>query len=167
MAAIRNNQKKDWNSQETRLVFAHGEVLKDKSRNFAIFKMNLFAKTVNSRAYNQWTVIACCCGNSTIFSGEIKIRWKWPCLEFGVRYTVLFCRHVFTFFRKCQLLSVSLTLCFISKINYKNESWYHTRFHLPGLHPHRKKKSPGRPVKLLFYLIQTKYYFLFQMLQSP
>ena len=57
MAAIRNNQKKDWNSQETRLVFAHGEVLKDKSRNFAIFKMNLFAKTVNSRAYNQWTVI--------------------------------------------------------------------------------------------------------------
>ena len=31
----------------------------------------------------------------------------------------------------------------------------------------KKKKSPGRPVKLSFYLIQTKYYFLFQMLQSP
>ena len=35
-----------------------------------------------------------------------------------------FCQHTFTFFRKRQLLSVSLTFCFISKINYKNENWY-------------------------------------------
>ena len=31
-------------------------------------------------------------------------------------------------------------------------------------HPLRKKKLPGRQVKLFFHLIQTKYYFWFQML---
>ena len=29
---------------------------------------------------------------------------------------------------------VSLAFCFILKINYKNENWYHCRFHLPGFY---------------------------------
>ena len=41
---------------------------------------------------------------------------------------------VFTFFQKRKLLSVSLTFCFILKIDYKNENWYHCRFHLPGFY---------------------------------
>ena len=129
MATFQNN-KKDWFSHETGLVFMHGKVFKDGSRNFAIFKMNLFAKISNDGAYNQWTVFACNCGNLIIFTGKIKIGWKWPCLEGSIRYTFLFCRNIFTFFRKRLLLSVSLTFCFITKINYKNENWYHCRFHL-------------------------------------
>ena len=95
--------------------------------------MELFATIGNGTVYKQWTIVfACCCGNSTIFTGKIKIRWKWPCFEGGIRYDFLFCRHVFTFFQKHQLLSVSLTFCFISKSNYKNENWYHCQFHLRG-----------------------------------
>ena len=83
-------------------------------------KMELFATISNGRVYNQWTVvIACCCGNSTIFTGKVKIRWKWSCFEGGIRCDFLFCRYVLTFFQKHQLLS--LTFSFISKINYKNE----------------------------------------------
>ena len=108
----------------------HGKVFKDGSKNFAIFKMELFVTIGNGRAYNQWTEFACCCNNLIIFSDKIKIRCKWSCLEGNIRYTFLFCRHAFTFFWKCWSLSVSLTLCFISKINYKNENWYHCWFYL-------------------------------------
>ena len=77
----------------------HGDVFKDRSRNSATFKMELFATIGNGGAYNQWTVVfACCCSNWTIFKGKIKIGGKWPCLESGIRYDFLFCRHVFTFF---------------------------------------------------------------------
>ena len=52
----------------------HGDASKDGSKNFATFKMELFATIGNGRVYNQWTVVfACCCGNSTIFRGKIKI----------------------------------------------------------------------------------------------
>ena len=54
--------------------------------------------------------------------------------ERGLRDTLLFCRHVFTFFRKHELPSVSLTFCFNSKINCKTENWYNCRFHLPGFY---------------------------------
>ena len=88
--------------------------------NLPHFKIELFATIGNGRAYSQWVVVlACCCGNSTIFIDKIKIGWKWPCLEVGIRYNFLFCRHVFTIFWKCQLLSVLLTFGFISKIYYK------------------------------------------------
>ena len=50
---------------------------------------------------------------------------KWPFLGHAIRYTFLLCRHVFTFFRKSRLLSVSVTFCFITEVNYKNENWYH------------------------------------------
>ena len=73
MAAFRNNNKKDWNSHKTGLVFVHDEVFKDKSRNSGTFKMELFATIGNGRAYSQWTVFACCYGNSTIFNAKIKI----------------------------------------------------------------------------------------------
>ena len=130
VATFRNNKKKDLFSLETGLVFMHGNVFKDGSRNSATFKMKLFATIGNGRVYNQWTVVfACCCGgNSTIFKGKIKIGCKWSCLEGGIRYDFLFCRHGFTFFRKRQLLFVSLIFCFISKINYKNENRYHCPF---------------------------------------
>ena len=69
-----------------------------------------------------------------ISRGYAQNRMKMSMPEGSIRHTFLFCRHVFTFFRKCQLLSISLTFCFISKINYKNENWYHCRFHLPGFY---------------------------------
>ena len=53
MATFQNNKKKDWFSHETGLVFVHGEVFKDGSRNLAIFKMELFATISNDGAYNQ------------------------------------------------------------------------------------------------------------------
>ena len=71
---FQNNKSKDWFSYETGLVFMHGEVFKDGSRNFAIFKMELFAAISNAGAYNQWAVFACCCSNSIVFTGKIKIR---------------------------------------------------------------------------------------------
>ena len=135
MVTFWSNNKKDWNSLKIRLVFLHSEVFKGESRNSAIFKMELFAAIGNCGACNQWSLFACCYGNSTIFNGKIKIGWKWLHLECGIRYIFLFYRHTFTFFFwKHQLLSVSLTFCFISKINYENEDWYHSWFHLPGFH---------------------------------
>ena len=74
MTTYRNNKKKDWFSHEIGLVFVHGDVFEDGSRNSATIKMELFATIGNGRAYNQWTVaLAYYCGNSTIFSGKIKI----------------------------------------------------------------------------------------------
>ena len=126
------NKKKDWFFQETRLVFMHGNVFKDRPRNSATFKMELFATIGNGRVYNQRAVVfACCCSNSTIFTGKFKMKWKWPSFESAIRHN-LFIWYVLTFFRKRQLLSVSLTFCFISKNNYKNENWYHCWFHPPG-----------------------------------
>ena len=135
MAAFWNKKKKYWLSDEARLGSVDGNIFKDGFRNSATFKMGLFTTFGNGRAYKQWIIVfACCCGNSTIFKVKIKIGWKQQCLEGGIRYAFLFCRHVFTFFQKCQLLSVSLTFCFNSKINYKNENWYHSWFHLPGFY---------------------------------
>ena len=42
MTTFRNNEKKGWFSYETGVVFVHGEVFKDGSRNSATFKMELF-----------------------------------------------------------------------------------------------------------------------------
>ena len=76
--------------------------------------MELFAKIGNGRTYNQWTIFACCCGNCTMFTGKIKIRWKWPCLEYGIRYTFLFCRPVFTFFSETPI-----TFCFTNIVSFR------------------------------------------------
>ena len=75
VATFRNNMnKEDWFSNETGLVFVHGDVFQDGPRNSATFKMELFATIDNGRVYNQWTVaFTCCCGNSTIFAGKIEI----------------------------------------------------------------------------------------------
>ena len=62
----------------------------------ATFRMELFVTIGNGRVYNQWTVLfACCCCNATIIAGRIKIGWKWPWLEGGIRYDFLFCRNIF------------------------------------------------------------------------
>ena len=45
--------KKDRFSHETGLVFVHGDVFKDGSRNSATFEMELFATIGNGRVYNQ------------------------------------------------------------------------------------------------------------------
>ena len=119
MANFRNNKKKDWFPHNTGLAFVHGNIFKDGSRNSAAFKMELFATNGNGRVYKQWTVVfAGCCGNSTIFTGKIKIGQKWSC---------------FCIFSKVSI-SVSLTLCFISRTNYKNKNRFHCRFHLPGFY---------------------------------
>ena len=74
VATFQSNKKKDWFSHETGLVFVHGNVFKERSRNSATFKMELFATVGNGRVYNQWIVVfTCFCSNSTIFTGKIKI----------------------------------------------------------------------------------------------
>ena len=50
VTSFRNNKKKGWFSQETRLVFVHGKVFKNRSKDSAIFKMELFATIGNGRA---------------------------------------------------------------------------------------------------------------------
>ena len=73
MGTFQNNKKKDWFSDETGLVFVHGDVFKDGSSKSATFKMELFATIGNGRVYNQCTVVfACCYGNSTIFTDKVK-----------------------------------------------------------------------------------------------
>ena len=52
MATFQTNNKKDWFSLESRLVFMHANVFKDGSRNSATFKMELFATVGNGRVYN-------------------------------------------------------------------------------------------------------------------
>ena len=52
----------------------HGDIFKNGSRSFTIFKMELFATIGNDRAYNQWTVVfARGSGNLTISTAKIKI----------------------------------------------------------------------------------------------
>ena len=73
------NKKKGWFSHKIGLVFVHGDVYKDWSRNSATFKMELFVIIGNDRAYNQFRVVfTCSCDNSIIFASKIKIGWKWP-----------------------------------------------------------------------------------------
>ena len=113
MAKFQNNKKKDWFSHETRLVFMHGNVFKDGSRNSATFKVYN-----NGQLYLHVAAVT-----QPSLQGKLKSDENGHVLK--VASDILFCRHVFTFFWKCQFLSVSLTFCFIPKINYKNENWYH------------------------------------------
>lgn len=129
---------RNWNSFRAWRSFQ-----KLRYRNSATFKMEVFATIGNGRklesfsfwwACKQWAVFACCCGNLTIYKGKIKIGWRWSCLEGGLRCALLFCRNIFPFFRKNQLLFVPLTFCLDSKTNYKNEKRYHCPIHLPGFY---------------------------------
>ena len=139
----------------------HGNIFKDGSRNSAPFKMELFPTIGNGRAYNQWTVVfACCCGNFTIFTGIIKIGLKCSCLEDSIRYL----QTCFCIFSKMPI-SVSLTSCFISKINYKNKNWFHCQFHLPGFYEQKQpsthvlknvNKNAGKTDAKEFFLIKLR-----------
>ena len=46
MVTFRNNKKKDWFPHETKLVFVHGQVCKERSRNSATFKMEVLQELV-------------------------------------------------------------------------------------------------------------------------
>ena len=48
VATFRNKKKNDWFSHKTKLVFVHGEVFKDGSRNSATSEMELFAGIGNN-----------------------------------------------------------------------------------------------------------------------
>ena len=50
----------------------HGNVLKDRPWNSAIFKIELFGKIGNGKTCNQ-VVFACCCNELIIFKGKIEI----------------------------------------------------------------------------------------------
>ena len=73
MVVTFQNRKNTSFQLKPRLVFVHGEVFNGGSKNFAMFKMEPVATIGNGRACNQWTVFACCCSNSIIFTGKIKI----------------------------------------------------------------------------------------------
>ena len=53
MVTFRNNNKKDWFPHKTKLFFMHGHICKDRSKNSATFKMELFARIGNDRVYNR------------------------------------------------------------------------------------------------------------------
>ena len=95
MATFRNNKKKDWFSHETGLVVVHGEVFLDGSRNFALFKMELVAKlvTVGFATKGQCLHVAAVILSSLL--AKLKLNENSHVLK-----AYLFCRHVFTFFRK-------------------------------------------------------------------
>ena len=59
-------------------------------------------------------IFASCCGNSNIFSGKIKIGWKWPWLEGGLGY--FFCFGDVSFFRKRQLCVTNILLHFENQL---------------------------------------------------
>ena len=124
VATFWKNKKKAWFSHQIGLVFVHGNVFKDRSRNSAKFKMELFAATGNGRTYNQWTAVYACCCDNHFYRYIIKVRWKWPCLEGGASDTIsCFINMFLHFFENANFITpitFSLTFCFIWKINYKN-----------------------------------------------
>ena len=58
VATFRNNENKYWFPHETKLVFVHGHVCKDRSKNCAIFKIKPFSWIENNRVYNKVYVTA-------------------------------------------------------------------------------------------------------------
>ena len=70
-------------------------------------------------AYNQWTVFACCCCNSTFSQIKLKTDENDHFLKVASDTLSCFVDMFLTFFWKQQLISVSLTFCCNSKINYK------------------------------------------------
>ena len=68
------DKEKDCFSHEIELLFMCGSVFKDRSKNSATFKMELFPAIGNGRVYNQWAIVfACCCISLIVFTGYIKI----------------------------------------------------------------------------------------------
>ena len=83
--------------------------------------MEIFAAISSNEAYNQQDLHVTMVNRSFLLE-KLKSDGNDQCLKGSIRYTFLFCRDAFTFLRKHWLLSVSLTFCFITKINYKNET---------------------------------------------
>ena len=53
VVTFQNNNKKDWFPHKTKLFFMHSHICKDRSKNSATFKMELFARIDNDRIYNR------------------------------------------------------------------------------------------------------------------
>ena len=77
------------------------KVFKDGSRNPNTFKMELFAKICNGRVYNQWTVFACHCGNSTSLQAKLKSNENGHALKAASDTISSFADMFFIFFQKC------------------------------------------------------------------
>ena len=112
VATFWNNKKKDWFPHKTELVFMHGHVCKDRSRNSATFKMELLARIGNDRVYNM-VYVAAVTGPS--LQAKLKSDENGYVLKLAPDNTHLYI---------CSKtpISVSILFCFISKINYKNEN---------------------------------------------
>ena len=120
VATFRNNKKKDWFPHKTELVFVHGHICKGRSRNSATFKMEDFARIGNDRVYNRVYF-------AVVTQPSLHAKLKFD--ENGHVLKAASDKTCFYIFSKMSI-SVSITFCFISKINYKNGNWYHCRFHL-------------------------------------
>ena len=110
MAKFQNNKKKDWFLHKTRLVFVYGDSCKDKSRNSVTFKMELFARIGEDGVYV-----------AAVTQPSLQAKLKSD--EYGHVLKVASDKTQFYIFLKMPI-SVSVTFCFILKINYRNENWY-------------------------------------------
>ena len=89
-----------------------------------MFKMELFEKignvgfTVNGQSYSHVAAVT-----RPSLQGKLKSDENGRALK-AVSDTISCFVDILLHFFENQLLSVSLTFRFISKINYKNENWY-------------------------------------------
>ena len=105
----------------------HGKVFKGESRNSATFKMELFATIGNGRNFQRASSDGLTTNRQYLHIAVVTWSSLQPKLktdEYGHALKVTpnklscFVDMFFTFFQKRKLLSVSLTFCFNSKINY-------------------------------------------------
>ena len=120
--------KKRLVSHETGLVYMNGEVFKGGSRNSATFKIELFATISRGRNFQRASSDGLTTNRQYLHvaavtqpSLQVKLKTNENGHALNVAPDTLSCfvHMFFTFFRKRQLLSVSLTFCFNSKINFK------------------------------------------------
>ena len=100
--------KKVFFSHKTGLVFVHSTVFKNRSKNFATSKMELFPTISNGLHVAVLT--------QSSLQAKLKSDENGHTLKAASDTISCFEDMFFHFFRKCQLLSVSLTFCFILKI---------------------------------------------------
>ena len=109
MATFQNDKKKAWFLHKTRLVFVHGEVFKDRSRNFAIFNYLKWSSlqqlvTLAPKTNGQYLHIAALTGTSLL--AKLKSDENGHALKAASDTFSCFLDMLLHFFRKCRLLSV-------------------------------------------------------------
>ena len=98
----------------------HGDVFKDGSRISATFKMELFSKIGNVRVYSQCTVAL-----ASVTQPFLQAKLRLDRNDHALKAAFFNCDFLFLQIFENENYFVSLTFCFISKINYKNENWYY------------------------------------------